>query len=131
MDVADRDRARDDLRGRDLSQQPDDGRDRALDDGTNMAGMSGMNNTVGPSDMTTDAGPVPLDAILPDMIVVGADGDEVGIVRDVRGDLIRVDRMTAGEVYIPLNVVQDNDGSQLRLTIASSDIDSMGWEYPS
>jgi hypothetical protein len=120
------------LRGRDLSQQPDDGRDRGLagDDVTTMSGVTGMNNTAGQNDTTTDAGVVAIDAILPDMIVVGADGDEVGVVREASGRLIRVDRMAAGEVLIPLSAVQDNDGSSLRLAIASSDVDRMGWQSP-
>ena len=84
--------------------------------------MTGMNNT--------SPGTGPFGAIVPDMTVVGADGDEVGIVREVRGDVFLVDRMTDGDVYVPVSAVQDNDGSELRLTVATTDIDSMGWDHP-
>src|SRR5688572_7433198 len=112
------DREQDNRRGRDLSQQPDDGRRRTAigpnDETTNLTDMTGVSNST--------PGTGPLGAIVPDMLVVGADGDEVGVVREVRGDVILVDRMTDGDVYVPVSAVQNNDGSELRLAVATTDI---------
>jgi hypothetical protein len=119
------DQSHEDARGRDLSQQRDAGGDASIDDTTNLAGMTGMSNTA------PGSGPFgPLGAILPDMTVFGADGAEVGIVREVRGDSFRVNRPAADDVYVPLSAVRDNDGSELRLAVATTDIDAMGWDAP-
>ena len=69
-------------------------------------------------------------AFAPDMTVVGSDGDEVGIVKEVREDTILVDRPMARDVYIPFSAVRITDGSTARLTINSGDVDNQGWQNP-
>ena len=66
----------------------------------------------------------------PDMTVVGADGDEVGIVKEVRDDTLLVDRPMARDIYIPHSAVKVTDGSTARLNIAGSDVDNQGWQSP-
>lgn len=65
-----------------------------------------------------------------DMTVVGADGDEVGVIKEVRNDTVLVDRPIARDLYIPHSAIETTDGSTARLNINSSDIDNQGWQNP-
>jgi hypothetical protein len=65
-----------------------------------------------------------------DMSVVGSDGDEVGIIKEVREDTILVDRPMARDIYIPTSAVQDSDSSTARLNVDSGEVDNQGWHNP-
>ena len=69
-------------------------------------------------------------AFATDMTVVGADGDEIGIVKEVREDTLLVDRPMARDIYIPRSAVRVTDGSTARLSISSGEIDNQGWQNP-
>jgi len=66
----------------------------------------------------------------PDMTVVGADGDEVGIIKEVRSDTVLVDRPMARDIYVPFSAVAVTDGSTARLNVRNDEIDNQGWQNP-
>jgi hypothetical protein len=69
-------------------------------------------------------------AFAPDMQVVGSEGDEVGLVKEVRSDTILVDRPMSRDIYIPFSAVNVTDGSTARLNVRSDEVDNQGWQTP-
>lgn len=76
--------------------------------------------------------------ILIGMGVVGSDGEEVGIVKEVRTTDILVDRPLARDVYVPLEAIQaivdatatDSVDPRVVLTIRADSVGDMGWPQP-
>ncbi|HEX5166355.1 MAG TPA: BON domain-containing protein [Thermomicrobiales bacterium] len=67
---------------------------------------------------------------LVNMAVVGNNGDEVGIIKEVREDTLLVDRPMSRDIYIPVSAVKISDGSTARLNIDSGEVDNQGWQHP-
>jgi hypothetical protein len=61
------------------------------------------------------------------MPVVGADTKEIGQVKDVRRSDFLVDRPLARDVYVPMDAVQRVSNDEVVLSVASEDVDQMGW----
>jgi hypothetical protein len=64
------------------------------------------------------------------MEIVGADGESVGQVTEVRGTDFLVGRPGRGEVYVPFSGVQTVDGDRVMLDVRAGEVDRQGWPTP-
>jgi hypothetical protein len=64
------------------------------------------------------------------MSVVGLDGEQIGRVKEVRGDEFLIDRPTGRGVFAPTRFVQSTVNEQVVLTVPARQVDSMGWRSP-
>ncbi|MCC6180160.1 MAG: BON domain-containing protein [Chloroflexi bacterium] len=64
------------------------------------------------------------------MDVVGSDGDQIGVVKDVRDGDFLIDRPAARDVYAPFGVVDAVIGNRIILTIPADQVDNMNWPNP-
>ncbi len=64
------------------------------------------------------------------MEVVGADGDRVGTVKDLRDTDFLVDRAMQRDVYVPFDAIRSIDGDVITLTVAAGAVDQQGWPSP-
>ena len=62
--------------------------------------------------------------------MVGADGADVGRVKEVRGADVLVDRRGQRDVYVPFTAVAEATAARLRLTVAADAVDDQGWPNP-
>ena len=77
-----------------------------------MGGMTGMNRQFRPG-----------------MEVTGRDGENIGVVKEVRSNDFLVDRPMARDIYVPFSACQMT-GGQIRLNIRADEVDNQGWEMP-
>ena len=68
--------------------------------------------------------------IVEGMRVVGADGEEVGAVKDVRPTDFLLARRLARDVYVPLTAVRAVAGGVVTLTLPAGRVDDQGWPSP-
>ena len=64
------------------------------------------------------------------MPVVGADGEQVGLLKDMDALTILVDRPLRRDVYVPHTALQGVRDNRIVLTIPAHDVDGMGWPHP-
>ena len=64
------------------------------------------------------------------MRVVGADGDDVGKVKEVRAGDFLVDRSMQRDVYVPFDAVRNVTGDAVALAVPAGQVDNMGWANP-
>ncbi len=64
------------------------------------------------------------------MSVMGADGDHIGEVKDLRADDFLVNRPRARDVYVPFKFVDNVVGEQILLRIPADVVDNMDWPSP-
>jgi hypothetical protein len=64
------------------------------------------------------------------MEVVGADGGAIGVLKEIDGQSILVDRPWHRDVYVPFEAIRDVVRGQLVLTIPADQVDSMDWPKP-
>lgn len=62
--------------------------------------------------------------------VIGADGERIGRVKEVRDGDFLVDRTGQRDVYVPTNAVADVREGAVRLTVAAAEVDDQGWANP-
>jgi|GEM_PF-79946 len=76
--------------------------------------------------------PRPLDRtqVREGMEVVGADGQRVGVVKEVRDRDFLVDRTMKRDVYIPFDAATRVEDSRVILAIGAEQVDTMHWEEP-
>jgi len=76
--------------------------------------------------------PRPLDRaqVREGMEVVGADGQRVGVVKEVRDRDFLVDRTMKRDVYIPFDAATSVEGTRVTLAIGAEQVDTMHWEEP-
>ena len=65
------------------------------------------------------------------MHVVGADGKEVGTVKEVRDKDFLIDRPMRRDVYAPFDAIQNVNGDKVTLNVSSDKVDNMNWPKPS
>jgi hypothetical protein len=65
------------------------------------------------------------------MDVVGADGEKIGTVKEVRGADFLLDRPMARDLFVPFGAVRTVDGERVMLAIRSEQIDEQDWSKPS
>jgi hypothetical protein len=68
--------------------------------------------------------------IAPGMVVVSADNDEIGVVKEVRADDFLVDRFLKRDIYVPFSAVRTTEGGRVILTMTVGEIDDANWESP-
>jgi hypothetical protein len=61
------------------------------------------------------------------MSVVSSEGNEAGIVKEVRANHFLLDRPVARDVYLPYTTIQDAAGETVTLNISGGQIDDLGW----
>ncbi len=62
------------------------------------------------------------------MTVVGADGDQVGEVKEINVNDFLVDRgLLQGKVNVPFTAVRDVTGNTVALTVPGRQVGDMGW----
>jgi hypothetical protein len=64
------------------------------------------------------------------MNVFGADGQHVGVVKEIRERDFLLDRPMQRDVYVPFAFIRDTDGDRVALMVRSDQIDQMGWANP-
>jgi sporulation protein YlmC with PRC-barrel domain len=64
------------------------------------------------------------------MEVVGADGTQVGRLKEMRLADILVDRPLKRDVYVPFTAIQGVRGDTIVLTIPAAQVDQMDWPQP-
>lgn len=64
------------------------------------------------------------------MTVYGSDDQDIGQVKEVRGNDFLVDRALARDIYVPFSAVRSAQDDRVTLNIESSEIDNQGWENP-
>jgi hypothetical protein len=64
------------------------------------------------------------------MHVVGLDGEQVGRVKEVRGEEFLIDRPMGRGVFVPTRFVQSTVNDQVVLTVPAHQVDGMGWRSP-
>jgi HSP20 family protein len=64
------------------------------------------------------------------MVVQGTDGEEIGRVKEVRGDELLVDRRFRRDIYIPIREVQEIVGDRVIIDVSADKVDDMGWRHP-
>lgn len=64
------------------------------------------------------------------MMVYGTNGNEIGMVREVRSNDFLVDRSLHRDIYIPFNAVQNVSNDQVFLNLPSDEVDTMEWPSP-
>ncbi|MBI3970372.1 MAG: DUF2171 domain-containing protein [Chloroflexi bacterium] len=64
------------------------------------------------------------------MPVFGAEGEQVGTIKEVRDRDFLLDRPMLRDVFVPVDSIRDATGSRVTLSIRAGDIDEMGWESP-
>jgi Uncharacterized protein conserved in bacteria (DUF2171) len=65
------------------------------------------------------------------MRVVGADGGDVGTVKEVRDRDFLIDRPMRRDIYAPFEAIQSVTGDTARLNIPSGAVDNTDWQKPS
>ena len=65
------------------------------------------------------------------MHVVGADGKEVGTVKEVRDKDFLINRPMRRDVYAPFDAIQNVNGDRVTLNVSSDKVDNMNWPKPS
>lgn len=69
-------------------------------------------------------------SVRPDMRVVGADGGEIGRVKDLAGDQVLVDRPWRRDLFVPLEACRVVDGDRVVLNVAADQVGDTGWSSP-
>ncbi len=64
------------------------------------------------------------------MIVRGADGDQVGQVKEIRDNDFLVNRPKARDVYVPYKFIDNLADDQILLRVPADVVDNMDWENP-
>lgn len=64
------------------------------------------------------------------MTVYGTNGNEIGMVKEVRSNDFLVSRSLHRDVYVPLNAVQNVSNDQVYLNIPSDRVNDMNWPSP-
>ncbi len=64
------------------------------------------------------------------MTVYGTNGNEIGMVKDIRSNDFLVSRSLHRDIYVPLNAVQSVSNDQVYLNIPSDQVDDMNWPNP-
>ena len=64
------------------------------------------------------------------MTVYGTNGDEIGLVKEVRSNDFLVDRSLRRDVYVPFNAIQTVRNDQVVLNLPADQVDSMNWPNP-
>ena len=64
------------------------------------------------------------------MTVYGTNGDEIGLVKEVRSNDFLVDRSLRRDVYVPFNAIQTVRNDQVVLNLPADQVDSMSWPNP-
>jgi hypothetical protein len=70
------------------------------------------------------------DELHPGMKVVGANGGEVGTIKEVRGDSFLVDRRMQRDVWVPLSAVAGTLENNVTLNIVADRVGDMNWPQP-
>lgn len=65
------------------------------------------------------------------MHVVGADGKEVGTIKEVRANDFLINRPMRRDVYAPFDAIQNVNGDRVTLNVSSDKVDNMNWPKPS
>jgi hypothetical protein len=65
--------------------------------------------------------------IAPAMPVATRDGSEIGFVREVHDDYMRVKRHSGADLRVPYPSVADVTGNRVLLDVDADELDSMGW----
>jgi hypothetical protein len=68
--------------------------------------------------------------ILPDMEVVGSDGDRVGTVKELRNGDFLVNRSMKRDVYVPALAVREIREGIVVLGIPAAQVDDQNWDKP-
>jgi hypothetical protein len=61
------------------------------------------------------------------MSVLGADGERIGQVKDMRGEELLIARPMGRDVFAPMRYIQNVVSEQIVLSIPARQVDSMGW----
>jgi HSP20 family protein len=64
------------------------------------------------------------------MTVYGTNGNEIGMVKEIRPSDFLVSRSLHRDIYVPLNAVQNVSNDQVYLNIPSDQVDDMNWPSP-
>ncbi len=64
------------------------------------------------------------------MTVYGTNGNEIGMVKEVRPNDFLVSRSLHRDIYVPFNAVQNVSNDQVYLNIPSDQVDDMNWPSP-
>ena len=68
--------------------------------------------------------------VRPGMKVIGANGSEIGTVKELRGDSFLVDRRLHRDVWVPLSAVSSVAANDITLTVVADRIADMNWPEP-
>jgi hypothetical protein len=68
--------------------------------------------------------------VKPGMVVAGADGGNVGRVKEVRRTDFLVSRRLAVDLYVPYGACQAMDGDRVILKVPAGDVGDQGWASP-
>ena len=68
--------------------------------------------------------------ISPAKPVVGPDGAEIGLVKEVHDDYLLVEREGADDVYVPYDAVLDVTGNRVELRETADRVATLGWDRP-
>jgi hypothetical protein len=64
------------------------------------------------------------------MQVVGLDGEQIGQVKEVRGEDFLISRPMARDLLVPMRFVQNTHDDQIVLSIPAGQVDGMNWRSP-
>lgn len=64
------------------------------------------------------------------MTVYGTNGNEIGMVKEVRPNDFLLNRSLHRDIYVPINAVQNVSNDQVYLNIPSDQVDAMNWPSP-
>jgi hypothetical protein len=66
--------------------------------------------------------------IAPAMPVATRDGSEIGVVKEVGDDFVRVKRHSGADLRVPYRSVADVTGNRVLLDVGADRLDSMHWQ---
>ena len=66
----------------------------------------------------------------PGMQVVGANGDQVGSIKEIRASDFLVNRRMHRDVYVPFDAVTSVSQNVVTLNVVSDQVGNMGWPEP-
>jgi hypothetical protein len=108
--------------------------DRFNDDTGNFSGSPArdatFNTTVGRRPTTNDVAAADFGTVATGAAVFGSDLDQIGTVKEVRGDAFLVDRSMQRDVWVPAVAVKSISDVGVVLDVASGDVDDQDWENP-
>lgn len=64
------------------------------------------------------------------MTVYGANGNEIGMVKEIRSNDFLVNRSLHRDIFVPFIAVQSVSNDQVYLNVPSDQVDAMNWPSP-